>query len=165
MSTNHEFPIARMMPWRLPLALIIGFLIAMSAFAVPGARAADNDTQVALTLQILSRACEIEGGTFDYHIFLNEDGTIDHIAGACSVKGSKICTIWSDGDFICVRSNPEQTVQQQVAQPQSAGSQAAMTEGPGTEAPVQSQGDTGDKVESRTTGSPPTPESTATAGR
>ena len=147
---NYRFH--HIMPWRVPMTLILGLLIVMTTFAGTGTRAADNDTSVTQTLTILSRACEIDGGQFNYTIDLNEDGSINAINGSCSAKGGPICTIWSDGDFVCVRTKSEQTIQQQVAQPGSTGTIAASADHPLENSLEQSTGIAGPKVESRMDG-------------
>ena len=141
----------RMQPaWRVPvflLAMLLG-LMALISFPTPG-EAADNDTSVALSLTILSRACEIEGGHLAYTIHLNEDGSIENITASCSAAGSFICTIWGDGDYVCALRQPEQTLQQQVSVPGSSNVEATMTEGSASGVPTQSTAGSGTKVESR----------------
>ena len=153
--------------WRIPvllLALLLG-LMAFVSFPTPG-KSADNDTSVRLTLALLKRACENEGGHFEYTFELNEDGSIDRIYAGChgGTADLTMCTIWEDGDYLCFLTRPEQSIQQQVSQSASTG--AALTEKSGTGLPNQSGGGSGTKVESRQPAeTAPTPTPVAEAER
>jgi hypothetical protein len=72
MDTIAQYRFAQEIPWRLPLGLIITFLIALTALAWSPGQSVDNGPPVNATLAVLSAACAMESGQLDYAYDRNE---------------------------------------------------------------------------------------------
>ncbi len=68
----------------LLLALLLG-LMALVSFPTPG-RSADINETLRQTVNIFSRACEIDGGTVDLTFEPEEDGSIRATHAGCSTE-------------------------------------------------------------------------------